>query len=405
MSAARYFPAFPGDNPAASPNYRLLLPALLALVLAACGGDGGGWSMPPPPVAVMTATAVDVPMTFAYAGRISDSRQVEVRARVTGILQKRAYAEGAHVNRGDLLFVIDPAPLRAEAGAATAQLEQARVAAEQADREAARAEEVFARGLISVRERDLAVSQRDQANAALARAQADADRRGIDLGYTRVTAPVSGITRIETRPEGSYVSPAPEESLLTTITQIDPVTVDFSVSESDNLTLRKLTAAGRLIGPKRGEGRAKLGLHGSEIYPLDGKVEYLDIVLDPQTGTLLGRAQFANPKLELLPGQFVRVILDGYTLKGAIVVPEKSVLQGPQGAFVYVVDKDGKAEARPVTLGLPVNGGRVIDAGINPGDKVILDNLMKVQPGAVVEILAAAGASSAGATGAAAGGK
>lgn len=389
MPAARQSPDFSGVFTAVAPACRRLLAALLVPALAACGGDGGGWSMPPPPVAVMTATAVDVPMTFSYAGRVSDSQQVEVRARVTGILQQRAYTEGSHVKRGDLLFVIDPAPLRAEAGAASAQLEQARVAADQAERDAARAEEVFARGLISVRERDLAVSQRDQAKAALARAQADADRRGIDLGYTRVTAPVSGITSIETRPEGSYVSPAPEESLLTTITRIDPVTVDFSVSESDNLTLRTLTAAGRLVGPKRGEGRAKLGLHGSEIYPLDGKVEYLDVVLDPQTGTLLGRAQFANPQLELLPGQFVRVILDGYTLKGAVVVPEKSVLQGPQGAFVYVVDKDGKAEARTVTLGLPVNGGRVIDAGINPGDRVILDNLMKVQPGAAVEVLPA----------------
>lgn len=357
------------------------------LTLAACGGDGGGWTMPPPPVAVLEASAVDVPMSFSYAGRVSDSRQVEVRARVTGILQKRAYAEGAYVKRGDLLFVIDPAPLSAEANSAAAQLEEARVAAAQAEREAARAEEVYAKGLISMRDRDLAVSQRDQARAALARAQADAKRRDIDLGYTRVTAPVSGITSIETKPEGSYVSPAPEESLLTTITPIDPVTVDFSVSESDNVQLRRLLGSGRLVGPKRGAGKAKLGLYGSEIYPLSGKVEYLDVVLDRQTGTLLGRAEFANPKQELLPGQFVRVILEGYTLKKAIVVPEKAVLQGPQGAFVYVVGADNKAEVRPVVLGLPANGGRAIESGLAAGDKVIIDNLMKVQPGAVVEVL------------------
>jgi len=398
MPAARQSPDFSGVYAAEMPACRRLLAALLVPVtLAACGGDGGGWSMPPPQVSVLEAKAVDVPMTFSYAGRVSDSQQVEVRARVTGILQQRAYAEGSHVKRGDLLFVIDPAPLRAEAGAASAQLEQARVAAEQAERDATRAEDVFAKGLISVRERDIAVSQRDQAKAALARAQAEADRRGIDLGYTRVTAPVSGITSIETRPEGSYVSPAPEESLLTTITRVDPVTVDFSVSESDNLQLRRLTAAGRLVGPKRGEGKARLGLYGSEVYPLEGTVEYLDIVLDPQTGTLLGRAQFANPNLELLPGQFVRVMLGGYVLKGAIVVPEKAVMQGPQGAFLYVVTADGKAEARPVTLGLPVEGGRVIDTGIAPGDRVILDNLMKVQPGGAVEVLPPATAAPAGA--------
>lgn len=372
------------------PIRALFLPAALAalaLQLTACGGDAGGWTMPPAPVAVMETKAADVPMSFVYAARVSDARQVEVRARVSGTLLTRAYTEGAPVKRGELLFVIDPAPLRAEAGAASAQLEQARVVAEQAERDATRAEDVFAKGLISARERDLAVNQRDQARAALARARAESDRRGIDLGYTRVTAPVSGITSIETKPEGSYVSPAPEESLLTTITQVDPVTVDFSVSETDNLRLRALTASGRLVGPKRGAGKAKLGLNGTTLYALEGRVEYLDVVLDPQTGTLLGRALFPNPNLELLPGQFVRVILEGYTLRDAIVVPEKSVLQGPQGAFVYVVGSDSKAEARPVTLGLPVNGGRVIEAGLKVGEKIILDNLMKVQPGGQVQVL------------------
>lgn len=366
--------------------------ALLLPLLSACGGDGAGWSMPPPPVSVQDVKAVDVPMTFAYAARISDSRQVEVRARVTGILQQRAYTEGAYVKKGELLFVIDPAPLSAEASAAAAQLQQAKVASEQADRDAARAEDVFVKGLISARDRDLAVSQRDQARAALERAQAEATRRDIDLGYTRVTAPVSGITRIETKPEGSYVSPAAEESLLTTITPIDPVTVDFSVSESDNVTLRRLLASGKLVGPKRGAGKAKLSLYGSEIYPLTGKVEYLDVVLDPQTGTLLGRAEFANPRQELLPGQFVRLILEGYTLKNVIVVPEKSVQQGPQGAYVYVLGAENKADVRPVNLGLPVNGGRVVESGLASGDRVILDNLMKVRPGAPVEVLPPAAA-------------
>lgn len=365
----------------------------MTLLLAACGGgDGGGWSMPPPQVAVLEAAPQDVPMTFSYAGRVTDSRQVEVRARVTGTLLQRSYSEGAAVRKGDLLFVIDPAPLRADASAAQARLAEARAAAEQAERDAARAEDVFGKGLISARDRDVAVSTRDQARAALARTAAEAERAAINLGYTRVTAPVSGITSIEVRPEGSYVSPAPEESLLTVITQIDPVTVDFSVSESDNMRLRNLMTSGRLVGPRRGAGVAKLVLMDGQPYARSGKVEFLDVVIDMKTGTLLGRADFPNPQAELLPGQFVRVVLEGYMLKGAIVVPDVAVLQGPQGAFVYVVDAEGKAQQRPVTLGLPVPGGRAIEAGINPGERVIIDNLMKVQPGAAVEVLAAAAA-------------
>jgi membrane fusion protein (multidrug efflux system) len=367
----------------------------VAAALSACGNDGGGWSMPPPDVSVLETTAVDVPMTFTYAARVSNSRDVEVRARVSGILQKRAYIEGAVVNKGDVLFVIDPAPLRAEADAANAHLAQAKAAAAQAESDAVRAEDVFAKGLISTRERDMAVSQRDQARAALAAAKADAERRAIDLGYTKVTAPVSGITSVGARPEGSFVSAQQEESLLTTITPIDPVTIDFSVSEGDMLKLRALTSSGRLLGPKRGAGTAALVMNSGEPYAHAGKVEYLDVVLDRATGSLLGRAQFPNPEQTLLPGMFVRLVLKGYVLKGAVIVPERAVQQGPQGAFVYVVDKETKAEVRPVTLGLPVPGGRSIDAGLAPGERVIIDNLMKVQPGSAVVISQAAGAGAA----------
>lgn len=368
----------------------------LAFLLGACGGPGGRPPMPPPEVSVLTVKPEDVPLSFAYAGRASEARKVQIRARVEGTLVQRAYIEGARVRRGDLLFVIDPAPLRAAANAAVAQLAQARAAAQQAELDAQRAEEVFARQLISVRDRDVAISARDQARAALDRAAADADRAAISLGYTRVTAPVSGITSVEAMPEGSYVSPQPEHSLLTTITQIDPMVVDFSVSEADNARLRTLMSSGRLVGPVRGEGTARLTLGDGSVYPQPGNVEYLDVVLDPQTGTLLGRAEFPNPQAQLLPGQFVAVVLGGYTLKGAIAIPEKAVQQGPAGPFVYVVDAEGKAEIRPVTLGMPVRGvDRVVDAGLAAGDRVIIDNLMKVQPQAPVQVIDPAAAPAA----------
>lgn len=361
--------------------------------------------MPPPPVSVQAVQSADIPMTFVYAARVSDSRQVEVRARVGGILQKRAYVEGSYVRQGDLLFVIDPAPMRADAEAANAQLAQAKAAAAQAERDAERAEEVFAKGVISARDRDLAVSLRDQARAALARAKAEADRRNIDLGYTRVVAPVSGITSIGAKPEGSYVSTQMDETLLTTITQIDPAIVDFSVSEGDMMKLRALTSSGRLVGPRPGQGKARLVLNNGEPYAQAGQVEYLDVVLDRTTGSLLGRAQFPNPGQQLLPGMFVRLVLEGYTLKNAIVVPEKVIMQGPDGAFIFVLGKDSKAEARPVTLGLPVPGGRAIDSGLKSGEKIIVDNLVAVHPGAEVKVEPLPGAAPAAGDKAATGAK
>lgn len=363
--------------------------------LAACGGGAGGPPpMPPPEATVLTVQPADVPMSFAYAGRASDARKVEVRARVPGTLVQRAYVEGSRVRQGDLLFVIDPAPLRAQSNSALARLAEARAAAQQAENDAKRAEEVFARQLISARDRDLALTSRDQARAALARAQADADAAAIDLGYTRVTAPASGITSIEAKAEGSYVSPQAEESLLTTITRIDPMTVDFSVSESDYARLRALIDAGRLVGPARGQGTARLLLNDAP-YAHDGRVEYLDVVLDPQTGTLLGRAEFPNPDAALLPGQFVAVVLGGYTLKGVIRVPEKAIQQGPAGPYLYVLDAQNKAQIRPVTLGMPVKGDRVIDAGLAAGERVVTDNLMKVHPGGEVKPAADAPAANA----------
>lgn len=365
---------------------------LSAVLLAACGGGAGGPpKMPPPAVTVHTMQAEDVALSFAYAGRASEARKVQVRARVEGTLVQKAYVEGAPVRQGDLLFVIDPAPLRAQSNAAVAQLAQARAAAQQAELDAGRAEELFAKGLVSVRDRDVAVSTRDQAKAGLARAQADAERAAISLGYTKVTAPVSGITSIEAIPEGSYVSPQAEHSLLTTITQIDPMVVDFSVSESDNVRLRTLMSTGRIVGPVRGAGTARLALTDGIPYEHEGKVEYLDVVLDPQTGTLLGRALFPNPQAQLLPGQFVAVVLGGYTFRGALVLPDKAIQQGPAGPFVYVLNAEGMAEIRPVTPGMPVrNNERVIDAGLAAGDRVIVDNLMKVHPGAPVQVADAA---------------
>lgn len=394
---------------------------LIPLLLAACGqGDkapagppGGG--MPPAQVSVVEAQPQRVPVTLEYTGQTAGYRDAEVRARVSGILQKRLYQEGGVVRAGQPLFQIDPAPFKAALDQAEAakSLAEARLAQAQADlarltKDAARLKPLFEGKAVSQKEYDDAVSgqQATQAAVQAARAEIQAARAQIvrarlDLGYTRVEAPLTGQTGRALKSEGSLLS-ASDATLLTTVTQLDPIYVLFGIPDGEQLKLEREAAAGRLALPKAGRYQVSIRLADGSTYAQAGRMNFSDSRVNPQTGTVEGRAELANPAGKLLPGQFVRVLLAGAERPAAILVPQRAVMEGPQGKFVYVVNGKSAAEPRPVKVGDWVGEQWVIDEGLQAGERVIVDGALKVMPGAPVQVAPAGGGGPGGKPGTAA---
>lgn len=338
---------------------------------------------PPPSVELTTLNARTVPLSYSYAGRISAFREVQVRAQVGGILMERAYVEGARVKAGDVLFRVDPKTYEAEVARADAQLQTAQAQLAQATRDKARAVELFTRQVGSQKTRDDALSAVDLAEAAVAAAQAQLKAAQINLDYATVRAPIDGVTSLDVVPEGSLIGVGSTDSLLTTITQLDPVYVNFSFTDANAAEIRRIADAQKSHSPDA-QLTAKITFGDGKVYDKTGEIDFTSASIDTQTGTIRSRAIFPNPDLYLIPGQFVRVTISGMSLPSAIVVPEIAVLQGPQGKFVYTVDDKNVAAMAPVTLGQSVEGGWIVTEGLKSGDQVVTSGVIKVRPGAPV---------------------
>jgi len=363
------------------------LPLSMALALAACGptGQQGPGGPPPVQVSVVTVEPKSLPASFEYTGQTLGSREVEVRARVTGILQTRNFVEGGRVTQGQSLYTIDPAPfaaavLRAEADVAGAE---ARLA--QAQKNAARLKPLYAENAVSQKEYDDAASAEAIGDADLKAAQARLTEARLNLRYTRVESPVTGITGRSLRSEGSLVSGP--DVLLTSVTQIDPIWVSFGVPDNEQLRIDSEQAAGRLQLPKDGNFEVSVKLADGTQYPVTGKLNFSDVRVSGATGTSDTRAEIANPKGVLRSGQFVRVSLKGAVRPNAVTVPQRAVLEGPQGKYVYVVGAGNKAEPRPVQVGEWAGDDWIIQSGLKPGDKVIVDGTARIfAPGTPVQV-------------------
>lgn len=365
--------------------FRVLGP-ILAIGLAGCDSGAAPTPAPPPPsVAASEIKAAAVPLHYQYAGRIAAFREVEVRARIQGILQEKTFVEGAQVKEGDVLFRIDPAPYEAELARARAQLQEARAQLARTERDLERAATLFQRQVGTEKARDDALSAHELAKASLAGAEAQVQTAEINLGYTTITAPIAGITSLRILPEGSLVNTG-TNSLLTRITQLDPVYVHFSFTDTEAKEIRGLLDSGRGIGPADGRLRVKVSFGDGRSYDREGKVDFTDSNLDLQTGTLRARAVLANPDSRLRPGEFVRVSVEGVTRRDAVVVPQAAVMQGPQGQFVYVLDADNKASVRPITIGREVGTGWIVEKGLSSGDRIVTEGVIKVRPGGAVTI-------------------
>jgi membrane fusion protein (multidrug efflux system) len=340
------------------------------------------------------------PVAFEYVGQTLGSKNVEVRARVTGIVEKRLFQEGSFVKAGQTLFVIDPKPYAAQVEQADADLARAQAQKAQADREAARLKPLAERKAIGQKEADDAASNADLAAAAVKAAQAKLDELKLNWGYTRVVAPISGLTSRAQVSEGSLATT--NQTLLTTISQTNPIWVAFTISENEQLRLNRAVTSGQLEVPKDNAYEVTVKLSDGSAFPRKGKINFADTRVNPTTGTYEMRAEIPNADAALKPGQFVRVVLRGAQRKDAIAVPQTAVLDGPQGKFVYVTakDKDGKdiAQPRPVTVGdwVDANGGNlwVIEQGLKPGDVVIVDGVAKLMPGAPIKLPGAGPAAS-----------
>ena len=368
--------------------FRSTTVVLLALTLVACKpkppAGGPGMGMPPPEVAVVSVQTQTIPLTFEYTGQLAGSREVEVRARVTGILQSRYFTEGGLVKAGQSLFTIDPSSFNAASARADADIAAAEARMAQAQRNAARLKPLIEAKAISQKDYDDAASAEQIAAADLKAAKTRLTEARLNLSYTRVESPISGIAGRALKSQGSLVSGP--DVLLTTVTQVDPIYALFGVSDNEHLKLQSDADAGRLVMPKDGKFDVALRLADGSLYARQGKMNFSDIRINGNTGTSELRAELPNPGGRLRPGEFVRVVLHGAQRINAIMIPQRAVLDGPQGKFVYLLDAQSKAAIRPVEVGDWAGEAWVINSGLKAGDKVIVDGVMKIGPGAPVKL-------------------
>jgi membrane fusion protein (multidrug efflux system) len=379
---------------------RLLIapPLALALLAAGCQPAGGPPPFPPPVVSVITVEAKDVPVTYEYVAQTTGYREAEVRARVTGILLKRNYTEGAVVKKGESLFTIDPEPFRAAYARTEADLAIAEARLAQAKREAARLRPVLESKAVSQKELDDAVSAEQVAEAEVKSVRARLNEARLNLDYTRVESPITGTASRSVASEGTLVSGP--SVLLTTVTQTDPMYVLFGIPDRERLALRRDVEAGRLKIPDGGRFKVTVKLADGSFYSKPGLLNFADVRVNPQTGTSEARAEIANPGNVLRPGEFARVVLAGAVRPNAIVIPQRAVLESPKGKFAYIVNAESKAEPRPLDVGDWTGSGWIVNSGLQPGDRVIVDGVLKIGPGAPVKVAddAAAPAAPAGKT-------
>jgi len=358
-----------------------LLLSFIFLTLIGCHKSQDQQGMPPNtalPVAVLEVNPTTVAITGEAVGQTEGAKEVEVRPRIGGILLKRKYNEGSAIKAGQSLFLIDPEPYKIALSQAKAQLDQSIARAEQAKREKKRLESLIDSQSISQRDFDNATSDEAFSIAAVSQARANLKQAELNLSYTNVTAPVDGISGRFQFSEGALVSA--NTSLLTTLVQINPIWVRFSFSDNE------LKALGGVLNEKN-IGEVSLVLPDGSEYSKKGKINFAATQIDPTLGTQQLRATFENNEQQILPGQFVRVRVTSGKKDGVFLVPQLAVLNSDQGRFVFVVNEKNQANPRPVVTGEWKGQDWVILNGLKSGDKVIVNNLIKVRPGMPVTIM------------------
>ena len=365
--------------------------ALVVLVSTLLLTAGCAKKTPPPAapapveVGVLTIATQPVTLTRELPGRTSAFRVAEVRARVSGIVQKRLFTEGADVREGQTLYQIDAAPYQAALDSARAALARSEANAASVRLSEQRNKQLLEAKAVSQQDYDNALAALQAAEADIAAAKAAVQTAEINLGYTAVVSPVSGRIGRSQVTEGAYVQAA-SATLLATVQQLDPLYVDLAQSSTEVLRLRRALAEGKLQRTDSGEARVKLLLDDGRAYANEGTLQFSDVTVDPSTSSITVRAIFPNPQGELLPGMFVRARLAEGSAPDAILVPQFAVTRNAQGdAIALVVGADNKAAQRLVQTPRAVGNQWLVSEGLAPGDRVIVDNLQRVRPGTLVK--------------------
>ena len=359
----------------------------LALALTAC--DKSPVAQTQAPLAkVRTEVVAAAPLSInnELSGRVVAPRVAQVSARVAGVVLKRVYSEGAEVKQGDVLFLIDPAPFKADLDSAQAALSKSKAIAQQAKLQEQRYAELIGINAISRQDYDNAQAQAQQSNADVAANQAAVQRARLNLGYATVTAPISGRIGRALVTEGALVGQG-EVTPLARIQQLNPIHVDLTQSTRDLDNLRAAFRAGELQQIGNNQAKATLIRDNGSLYPLPGKLLFTDVSVDPSTGQIILRSEFPNPDYDLLPGSFVRVRLEQAVNKEAITVPQRAILRDGAGvAQVLLLDAENKVKLQPVQLGGVQNDRWIVNEGLKPGDQIVIEGLQHARPGEQVHI-------------------
>lgn len=357
---------------------------LWILILSGCGKEShSGHNPMPVEVSVVTIEALDIPVNYEYVGVTKSSHNVEIRARVAGYLEKIDYVEGAYVHKGDLLFQIDPKPLEAALNDAKGNLDMQEAILWDANRSVDRLTSLYEKKAVSRRDLDTAISQKLSTEAQIASSKAKLEQAHLDLAFATIKAPVSGIAGASNYRSGALI--AVNETLLTTISVVDPIWINFSIPERDVLRAEKDRMSGELKFPDEDKFVIEIMLTNGTLFPQKGRIDFLSPTYDQSTGTMMIRGVLPNTESLLKPGQFVRARISGATRPNAIVVPQRSVIQGKAGLYVYIVDKDDKVEIRHIEAGGWHGKGWLVKSGLKSGERVIYDGVNKVRPGMLVK--------------------
>ena len=357
------------------------------LILGGCGQQTKGTQTITPEVAVVTMQQEQVVITTELPGRTSASLVAEVRPQVNGIIQKRLFTEGSNVNAGQVLYQIDPAPYQAALDNARAGLSRSEANLSAIRLKAERLKELLVDKAVSQQDYDDAAAALKQTQADIQYWQATVETARINLKYTLITAPITGRIGRSNVTQGALVA-AQQPTALATIQLLDPMYVDVPQSTAELQRLRYQMKEGHLDQNGENQKKVQLILESGTVYPLAGTLQFQDVTVDPTTGSVILRASFPNPNGILLPGMFVRAVLIEGVNEHAILVPQQAVTRNPSGnPFTLIVDAEGKVQQRMLTLDRAMGDKWLISSGLVSGDRVIVEGMQKVQPGASVKVV------------------